>query len=83
MANVPPGGDVSFTLSIVVDNGVPPGRYFIPVVVSGTGVKVERVLALNVRAGGGLFFTTIAALAILTVAVALAARRLRYRGSGA
>jgi uncharacterized membrane protein len=83
VANVPPGGDVSFTLTIVVDNSVPPGRYFIPVVVSGTGVKVERVLALNVRTGGGLFFTLIAALAISTIAIALAARRLRHRGSGA
>jgi uncharacterized membrane protein YhaH (DUF805 family) len=53
------------------------------VVVSGTGVKVERVLALNVRTGGGLFFTLIAALAISTIAIALAARRLRHRGSGA
>lgn len=83
VAYVPPGGEVSFTLSIVVDSSVAPGRYFIPVVVSGTGVKVERVLALNVRIGGGLFFTVIATLAILTVVVALAARRLRHRGSGA
>lgn len=82
VANVPPGVSVTFTLSIVVDNSVAPGRYFIPLVISGTGAKVERVLALNVRVSGGLFFTTIAALALLILAIALVGTRLRRRGVG-
>jgi uncharacterized membrane protein len=81
VANVPPGSSVTFTLTIVVDSGVAPGRYFVPLVISGTGVKVERVLALNVRVGGGLFFTAIAALALIALAAALAGVRLKRRGT--
>jgi len=81
VANVPPGSSVTFTLTIVVDSGVAPGRYFVPLVISGTGVKVERVLALNVRVSGGLFFTAIAALALIALAAALAGVRLKRRGT--
>ena len=80
VANVPPGASVTFTLSIVVEDGVAPGRYFIPLVISGTGVRVERVLALNVRVGGGPFFSVIAALALVILAVALISSRLRGKG---
>lgn len=78
--NLPPGGRTMSTLTVVVDERVSPGRYFIPIVVSSRGIKIERILALNVRTGGGLFYVVIS---LLIVALALTAFLLsRVKGRG-
>lgn len=71
-----PGSKAVLTLTVVAGDNLEPGRYLIPLLISGDGIREERVLAVSVRAGGGFLYTT---LSVLVLALALLAYLLTTR----
>ncbi len=69
VAGLQPGGVASFTLTITADSRLEPGRYLLPVVVVADGLRQERMLAVNVRTGGGYLYT-LTSLLVLALVVA-------------
>ena len=76
---LPPGETVSFTLTISTSGKLPPGRYYIPLSIVGSGVRVDRSVALNVKTRSEYFFTAMSILIVATATAALAARYWRGR----
>ncbi|RLF04079.1 MAG: hypothetical protein DRK00_07520 [Thermoprotei archaeon] len=71
---LPPGETVTFTLTVLTDPMLPPGRYYVPVSIAGSGVRSDRSLALEVRTRSEYFFLMIALMLVATATVALVAR---------
>lgn len=78
--NLPPGSSTSFTVTITPEERVAYGRYYIPLVIVGKGIREERVLVVNIRVGSQLFYLAVS-VAILVLAVFTLIRQLRHRGS--
>lgn len=78
--NLPPGGSTSFTVTVTPEEGVAYGRYYVPLVIVGKGVREERVLVVNIRVGSQLFYLTVS-VAILVLAALTLIRQLKHRGS--
>ncbi|MEM0225830.1 MAG: NEW3 domain-containing protein [Thermofilaceae archaeon] len=74
-----PGGKAVFTLTVVANDNLEPGRYLIPLVISGEGIREERILAVNVRTGGGIFYSVLSLLVLVLALLAylLTIRKLR------
>lgn len=78
--NLPPGGSTSFTVTVIPEERAAYGRYYIPLVIVGKGVREERVLVVNIRVGSQLFYL-IVSIAIVMLAVFTLIRQLKRRGS--
>ena len=76
---LPPGETASFTLTISIAGNLPPGRYYIPLSMVGSGVRVDRSVALNVKTRSEYFFMAMSILIVVTATAALAARYWRGR----
>ncbi|MEM2794292.1 MAG: NEW3 domain-containing protein, partial [Thermofilaceae archaeon] len=78
--NLPPGSSTSFTVTVIPEERAAYGRYYIPLVIVGKGVREERILVVNIRVGSQLFYLTVS-IAIIVLAVFTLIRQLKRRGS--
>lgn len=83
VVNLQPGGTAVFMLTIVASSELEPGVYFVPLAISSEGARVERMLAVSVRAGGGFFYAAISLVTLLLVLSAYLLTTRRLRGSSA
>jgi len=77
VSRLDPQASASFTFLINIGAEVPPGRYYIPVTLTGTGVRQNYSLVLNVglRSEALYLTTTLAILIASTLAIAAIYRR--------
>jgi len=75
VVSLPSGEEVTFTLTIDIDPNLAPGFYHVPLRLEATGVRVERVLEVEVKPRSDYFFLGLVVLLIVLLVVAYVWRK--------
>lgn len=75
VVSLPSGEEVTFTLTIDIDPNLAPGFYHVPLRLEATGVRVERVLEVEVKPRSEYFFFGLVVLLIVLLVIAYVWRK--------